>query len=76
MLFEDAFKRGIEMMAQLSKQIIGEGRYEEIERATEDKEFRLEKMVDYKIISAEKAKRFMMIYTEETGLEEQKNERL
>ena len=76
MLFEDAFKCGIEMMAQLSKQLIGEGRYEEIERATEDKEFRLEKMVEYKIISAEKAKRFMMIYTEETGLEEQKNERL
>ena len=67
MLFEDAFKRGIEMMAQLSKQLIGEGRYEEIERATEDKVFRLKKMVEYKIISAEKAKQFMTIYTEEIG---------
>ena len=67
MLFEDAFKRGIEIMAQLSKQLICEGRYEEIERATEDKVFRLEKMVEYKIISAEKAKQFMTIYTEEIG---------
>ena len=55
------------MMAQLSKQLIGEGRYEEIERATEDKVFRLKKMVEYKIISAEKAKQFMTIYTEEIG---------
>ena len=74
MLFEDAFKHGIEMMAQLSKQLISEGKYEELERATEDKVYRLEKMVEYKIISAEKAKQFMTIYMEEIGQEEQKIE--
>ena len=75
MLFEGAFKRGIEMMAQLSKQLISEGRYKELERATEDKAFRLEKMVEYKIISTEKAKRFMTIYTEGIGQGEHKSER-
>ena len=75
MLIEDAFKCGVEMMAQLSKQLISEGQYEELERATEDKAYRLEKMVEYKIISAEKAKQFMTIYTEEIGQGEHKSER-